>query len=205
MGDPVESYTIHMLLARRLKIISTSNLKLIISFFVLLILLLSSIKLLSIVASMQHAHLTLRTVLRLSNRPSAVPAGVPWMRNQRLGVCLLWPWPALAWVHRILCSWSCTLCAPWVGSWWWDRFGVVTHSGQGQDFFATTGIGGASSLSITSSITAGAGDVGILAGGHDLCMAGVLLARGFHMKCIFFLETHLSIACYVVLQILQHT
>jgi hypothetical protein len=29
---------------------------------------------------------------------------------------------------------------------------------------------------------AGAGNVGSLAGGHDLCMAGVLSARGFHMR-----------------------
>ncbi len=42
--DCVESYAIRMLLACRLKIIPTSNLKLIISFLVLLILLLSFIK-----------------------------------------------------------------------------------------------------------------------------------------------------------------
>ncbi len=69
--DCVESYAIPMLLACRLKIIPTSNLKLMISFLVLLILVLSFIKLLSIVTLMQHAHLTLRTVLRLANRPSA--------------------------------------------------------------------------------------------------------------------------------------
>ncbi len=69
--DPVESYEIHMFLACRLKIIPTSNLELIISFLVLLILVLSFIKSLSIiVSSMQHAHLTSRTVLRLANRPS---------------------------------------------------------------------------------------------------------------------------------------
>ncbi len=45
----------------------------------------------------------------------------------------------------------------------------------------TMGIGGASNSSIRSSIMAVAGDVGSLAGGHDLCMAGVLSARGFHM------------------------
>jgi hypothetical protein len=66
--DCVESYGIHMLLARRLKIIPT---KLIISFLVLHILLHSLVKLLSLVASMQHAHLTLCTFLRLANRPSA--------------------------------------------------------------------------------------------------------------------------------------
>ena len=69
--DCVESYAIRMLLACRLKIIPTSNLKLIISFLVLLILVLSFIKSLSIVALTQHAHLTSRTVLRLANRPSA--------------------------------------------------------------------------------------------------------------------------------------
>ena len=69
--DPVESYEIHMFLACRLKIIPTSNLELIISFLVLLILVLSFIKSLSILALMQHAHLTLRTVLRLAKRPSA--------------------------------------------------------------------------------------------------------------------------------------
>ncbi len=69
--DCVESYAIHMLLTRRLKIIPTSNLKLIISFLVLHILLLPFIKLLSVVASKQYAHLTSRTVLRLANRPSA--------------------------------------------------------------------------------------------------------------------------------------
>jgi hypothetical protein len=69
--DYVGSYTICMLLARRLKITFTSNLKLIISFLVLLILVLLSFELLSIVASTQHAHLTLCAVLRLPNRPSA--------------------------------------------------------------------------------------------------------------------------------------
>ncbi len=69
--DHVESHAIHILLAHRPKITFTSNLKLIISFSVLLILVLSFFKLLSIVASKQHAHLTLHTVLRLANRPSA--------------------------------------------------------------------------------------------------------------------------------------
>jgi hypothetical protein len=67
----VESYRILMLLACRLKIIPTSNLKLIISFLVLHIVLLSLQKLLSLVASTRHAHFTLRVYLRLANRPSA--------------------------------------------------------------------------------------------------------------------------------------
>ncbi len=69
--DHVESYTILMLLACRLKIIPTSNLKLIISFLVLHIVLLLLQKLLSLVASTRHAHLTSRVYLRLANRPSA--------------------------------------------------------------------------------------------------------------------------------------
>jgi hypothetical protein len=69
--DCVESYAICMLLAYRLKIIPTSKLKLINSLLVVLILVLSFFKLLSAVASKQHTHLTLRTVLRLANRPSA--------------------------------------------------------------------------------------------------------------------------------------
>jgi hypothetical protein len=60
-----------MLLTCRLKIIPTSNLKLIISFLVLLMLVLSFFKSLSVVALKQHAHLTSRTVLRLANRLSA--------------------------------------------------------------------------------------------------------------------------------------
>jgi hypothetical protein len=44
------------------------------------------------------------------------------------------------------------------------------------------GIGGLLNLSITSLIAAGAGDVGSLVGGQDLCMAGVLLACGFQMR-----------------------
>ncbi len=47
--DRVESYAMHMVLTRRLKIIPTSNLKLIISSLVLLILVLSLFKLLSVV------------------------------------------------------------------------------------------------------------------------------------------------------------
>jgi hypothetical protein len=69
--DWVESYVTCMLIARRLKITYTSNLKLIISFLVFLILVLLFVKSLSIVALKQHTHLTLRTVLRLANRPSA--------------------------------------------------------------------------------------------------------------------------------------
>jgi hypothetical protein len=67
--DCVESYAIRMLLACRLKIIPTSNLKLIISFLVLPLVLLSSFKLLSFVASTRHA--ILRVYLRLAIRPSA--------------------------------------------------------------------------------------------------------------------------------------
>jgi hypothetical protein len=70
--DHVESYAIHMLLAHRLKIIPKSNLKLIISFLVLHILLLSLFKLLSLVASTWHACLISHIVLRLANRPSAL-------------------------------------------------------------------------------------------------------------------------------------
>jgi hypothetical protein len=69
--DCEESYTIRMLLACRLKIIPTSNLKLIISFLVLHMVLLHSFKLLSFVASAWHTPLTPRVYLRLANRPSA--------------------------------------------------------------------------------------------------------------------------------------
>jgi hypothetical protein len=48
--------------------------------------------------------------------------------------------------------------------------------------FAMMGIGGSSNLSIKSSIIAGSGEVGSLAGGQDLCMVGVLLAHRFHMQ-----------------------
>jgi hypothetical protein len=58
--DHVESYMISMLLVCRLKIILSSNLKLIISFRVLPLVLLLSFKLLSFVASIRHAPLTLR-------------------------------------------------------------------------------------------------------------------------------------------------
>ncbi len=67
--DHVESYAIYMLLMRRLKIIPTSNLKLIIFFLVIHIGLLLIFKS-SLVASTRHAHLTLRINLRLANRPS---------------------------------------------------------------------------------------------------------------------------------------
>jgi hypothetical protein len=69
--DHVESYAIRMLLAPRLKITFTSNLKLIISFLVLHIVLLSLFTSLSLVASTRHAHLTLRINLRLADRPRA--------------------------------------------------------------------------------------------------------------------------------------
>jgi hypothetical protein len=68
--DCVESYGIHMFLACRLKITFTSNLKLIISFLVLHIVLLLLFKLLSLVASTRHALLTLLVYLRLANRPN---------------------------------------------------------------------------------------------------------------------------------------
>jgi hypothetical protein len=66
--DCVESYTICMLLACRLKIIPTSNLKLLISFLVLHIVLLSFIQ---DVITCCLALLTLRVYLRLAKRPSA--------------------------------------------------------------------------------------------------------------------------------------
>jgi hypothetical protein len=69
--DCVESYAIRMLLACRLKIIPTSNLKLIISFLVLLILVLSLLQVVITCYLEQQAHLTLHTVLILANRPSA--------------------------------------------------------------------------------------------------------------------------------------
>jgi hypothetical protein len=59
------------LLTCRLKIIPTSNLKLIISFLALPLLLLSPQKSLSLVASTRHAPLTSHVYLRLANRPSA--------------------------------------------------------------------------------------------------------------------------------------
>jgi hypothetical protein len=61
----VESYRILMLLACRLKIIPTSNLKLIISFLVLLILVLSLFKSLSLVASTRHTALNLTCLLEV--------------------------------------------------------------------------------------------------------------------------------------------
>ncbi len=70
--DCVESYVIRMLLACRLKSIPISNLKLIISFLVLPLVLLSSFKSLSFVASMWHAPLTSCVYLRLAIRPSAM-------------------------------------------------------------------------------------------------------------------------------------
>jgi hypothetical protein len=61
----VESYTILMLLVCRLKIIPTSNLKLIISFLVLLILVLLLFKSLSFAASTRHAALNLACLLEV--------------------------------------------------------------------------------------------------------------------------------------------
>ncbi len=64
----VESYTILMLLGCRLKIIPTSNLKLIISLLVLLILILSLFKSLSLVASTRHAALNLACLLEVGQQ-----------------------------------------------------------------------------------------------------------------------------------------
>ena len=71
--DRIESYMIRMLLTCRLKIkiIPISNLKLINSFLVLPLVLLCHYQLLSSVASMRHAQLTLHVDLRLAIRPSA--------------------------------------------------------------------------------------------------------------------------------------
>jgi hypothetical protein len=69
--DCVESYMIPMLLAWRLKIISSPNLKLIISFLVLPLILLHHYQSLSFVALMRHAQLTSRVYLRLAIKPSA--------------------------------------------------------------------------------------------------------------------------------------
>ncbi len=68
--DRVETYTIGMTPVRRLKIISSANLKLIIFSFQLLILLHSTLKSLLLVASTRHASLNLACCLRLANRPS---------------------------------------------------------------------------------------------------------------------------------------
>ncbi len=65
--DHVESYMLRILLACRLKIIPTSNLKLIISFLILHIVLLSLFKSLSLVASTRQTHSTLHVYLRLAN------------------------------------------------------------------------------------------------------------------------------------------
>jgi hypothetical protein len=64
----VESYTILMLLACRLNIIPTSNLKLVISFLVLHIVLLSLFKSLSLVASTRHAALNLACLLEVGQQ-----------------------------------------------------------------------------------------------------------------------------------------
>jgi hypothetical protein len=66
--DRVESYEIHMFLACRQKITFTSNLKLMISFLVLHIVLLSLFKLLSLVASTRHAALNLVCLLEVSQQ-----------------------------------------------------------------------------------------------------------------------------------------
>jgi hypothetical protein len=66
--DCVESYVIHMFLARRLEITFTSNLKLIISFLVLHIVLLSLFKLSILVASSRHAALNLACLLEVGQQ-----------------------------------------------------------------------------------------------------------------------------------------
>jgi hypothetical protein len=66
--DCVESYAIHMFLTCRLKITFTSNLKLIISFLVLLILVLSLFKLSSLVASTRHAAVNLVCLLEVGQQ-----------------------------------------------------------------------------------------------------------------------------------------
>jgi hypothetical protein len=69
--DCVESYMIHMLLTCRLKINLSSNLRLIISWLGLPLVLLSSFKSLLFVALTRHAPLTWHVYLRLAIRPSA--------------------------------------------------------------------------------------------------------------------------------------
>ncbi len=71
-----------MFLACRLKITFTSNLKLIISFLVLLILLLSFNSRYHLLAQLGTLHLTLHVYLRLANRPSAT-----------------WHWSWSSWTH----------------------------------------------------------------------------------------------------------
>ena len=79
------SYVIHMFLTRRLKITFTSNLKLIISFLVLHIVLLSLFKSLILVDLLEMLHLTLRVYLRLADRPTTGSdmgvLGQLWNRN----------------------------------------------------------------------------------------------------------------------------
>jgi hypothetical protein len=67
----VESYTLRILLACRLKIISSPNLKLIIFILVLPLVLLCHYQSLSFVASTLHAQVTSHVYLRLAIRPSA--------------------------------------------------------------------------------------------------------------------------------------
>ncbi len=66
--DCVESYMIHMFLACRLMITFTSNLKLIIFFLVLLILVLSLFKSSSLVASTRHTALNLACLLEVGQQ-----------------------------------------------------------------------------------------------------------------------------------------
>ncbi len=69
--DCVESYRIQKFLTRRLKITFTSNLKLIISFLVLLIIVLLFKSRYHLLPQLGTLHLFLRVYLRLANRPSA--------------------------------------------------------------------------------------------------------------------------------------
>ncbi len=85
--DYVESYTICILLVCRLKIISSPNLKLMISFLVLPLVLLCQHKLLSCVASLRHAQLTSHVYLRLAIRPNAQFANLLYKNNiQAMGI-----------------------------------------------------------------------------------------------------------------------
>jgi hypothetical protein len=69
--DCIESYTICMLLACRLKIILSPYHRLLISFLVLPLVLLPRYQSLLFVASMRHAQFTSSVYLRLAIRPSA--------------------------------------------------------------------------------------------------------------------------------------
>ena len=76
--DRVESYAMCMLLTSRLKIILSSNLKLILFLFGNTTSITLSYQLLSFVASTWHTPLTSHVYLRLAIRPSAEPWEVVW-------------------------------------------------------------------------------------------------------------------------------